>query len=193
MGVLFQKTKTGILSPINNTVDSLISASNGLMCLKNAVFGAIPNPSAIIQGMASIAAGMISAITGAVTEVINRRVGQIIKSVLSPIRQIEAIISDVTKILVSVQGIINKATNMDLYFRDKQDCTNMASQLMNCLATSAVNKLTNKIAMDVDKHIGKIADSVSKEAFSATGAIQSHVKRQTDFIAKAQLQTKLLT
>jgi len=193
MGMVFERAKSGFLSPVNSTVDKLMSASNGLMCLKSAIFGAIPNPSSILMGLAGAAAGMISAIVGSVTDVINKRVGQIINSVLSPIRQIEQIITDITKVLISTQGILDKALNMNNYFKDKQDCANATATMMNCLAQSAINKITAKVTMNVDKHIGGIANAVSKEAFKTNGAISSYVNRQTKFIAKAQLQTKLLT
>lgn len=193
MGVLFEKSKTGFLNPVNATVDKLISASNGLMCLKSAIFGAIPNPAMILQGLVAVAAGMISAIIGAVTTVINERVGQIINSVLSPLRKIEGIIIDLTSALISIQDIIDKATNMDNYFKNKQDCSSWGAQLMNCLAQSAINKISSKIAMNVDKHIGGLADAVSKEAMKSNGIIDNHVAKHTKFLNKANLQTKLLT
>ena len=120
MGLLFEKSKTGFLNPVNGSVDKLISASNGLMCLKSAIFGAIPNPAMILQGLASVIDGMVGAIIGAVTTVITDRVNQIINSALSPIRKIESIISDLTAELVSIQYILDKATNMNNYFNNKQ-------------------------------------------------------------------------
>jgi phage-related protein len=193
MGLLFERGKSGFLNPVKCTVDKLISASNGLMCLKSAIFGAIPNPASILQGLASVAAGMIGAIIGAVTTVIMERVDQIINSVLSPIRKIEGIISDLTSLLVGVQNILDKAFNMDNYFKNKQDCSGFAAQLMNCLAQNAINKITNKVAMNVDKQIGKIADSVTKESLKVNGTIDSFVNRHTQFLVKADLQNKLLT
>lgn len=191
MNFSFQKSSSGFLSSVNNTVDKIMSVSNGILCLKNA-FGNIPNPSSILMGLAGVAAGMISGIIGAVTDVVTRRVGQIINSILSPIRQIEQIITDITKVLISVQGILDKALNMDAYFKNTQNCANAAATLMNCLAQSAINKVTSKVAMEVDKHIGPIADSVSKEAFKVNGSISNYVGRQAGFMAKAQLQIKLL-
>lgn len=194
----FEKSKSGFLNPVNNTVDKLMSASKGLMCLKSTIFGGIPNPSSILQGLAGMAAGMVSAIVGSVKDVINKKVGQIINSVMSPIRQLEQMISEITDILVSVQGItiqgiLDKALNMNLYFKDKQDCANSASNLMNCLAQSAINKVSSAVAMNVDKHIGGIADSISKDAFKVSGSISGYLNRQKGFIEKAQMQTKLLT
>jgi len=193
MGVLFEKSKTGFLNPVNGTVDKLISASNGLMCLKSAIFGAIPNPAMILQGLAGVAAGMVSAIIGAVTTVIQERVDQIINSALSPIRKIEGIITDLTSTLIGIQDTIDRATNMDNYFKNKQDCSSWGAQLMNCLAQSAINKISSKIAMNVDKHIGGLADSVSKESMKVNGVIDNHVAKHTKFLDKAKLQTKLLT
>ena len=193
MGLLFERSKTGFLNPVNGTVDKLISASNGLMCLKSAIIGAIPNPAAILQGLVSTAVGMVGAIIGAVQTVIMERVDQIVNSVLSPIRKIEGIIKDLTDTLVGVQNILDKATNMDNYFKNKQDCSGFAAQLMNCLAQNAINKITNKVAMNVDKHIGKIANNVTKESLKVNGVIDNYVNRHTKFIEKANLQTKLLT
>ena len=193
MGLLFERSKTGFLNPVNNTVDKLMSASNGLMCLKSAIVGAIPNPASLLQGLASVAAGMIGAIVNAVSAVITARVDQMVNSILSPIRKIEGIISDLTNTLVSVQDILDKATNMDNYFKNKQDCSGFAAELMNCLAQNAINKITNKVAMNVYKHIGKIANSVSKESMKANGAIDGFVNKHTKFLEKANLQTKLLT
>ena len=193
MGLIFERSKTGFLNPVNSTVDKLISASNGLMCLKSTVFGGMPNLASIMMGLAGVAAGLISAIVASVTDVITKRVGQIVNSILSPLRQIEQIITDITKVLISTQNILDKALNMNSYFQDKQNCAVSAAQLMNCLAQSAINKISSKVAMDVDKFIGPIANSVSKEAFKVNGSISNYVNRNTKFIAKAQLQTKLLT
>jgi hypothetical protein len=193
MGLLFDRSKTGFLNPVNKTVDGLISASNGVMCLKNAIMGAFMSPASILAGLGLAAAAMANAIIESVTSVITKRVNQMIDSVLSPIRQIEGIITDLTKTLIDAQGILDKAINIDNYFKDKQNCSTMAAQLMNCLAQSAINKISNKVAMNVDKNIGKIADSVSKKALGVNGVISGHVDRHTKFIEKAQLQNKLLT
>lgn len=193
MGLIFQRAKTGFLNPVNSTVDKLISASNGLMCLKSTIFGGAPNLSSIMLGLAGVAAGLISAIVSSVTDVILKRVDQIIRSVLSPIRQIEQIITDITKVLISTQAILDKALNMNSYFQDKQNCAVSSAQLMNCLAQAAINKISTKIAMNVDKQIAPIANSISRDAFKVNGSISQYVDRNTKFIAKAQLQTKLLT
>jgi hypothetical protein len=193
MGLLFDRSKTGFLNPVNKTVDGLIAASNGLMCLKNAIIGAFMSPASILSGLALVAGAMVNAIIASVTEVIYKRVNQMIDSVLAPIRRIQELISDLTSVLVDIQQIINKATNMDNYFKDKQNCSTMAADLLNCLAQSAINKVSKKVAMNVDKHVGKIADSVSKQAFKADGILSKRIDKHTKFIEKAQLQTKLLT
>lgn len=193
MGLLFERSKTGFLNPINKTVDGLISASNGLMCLKNMIFGAFMSPASILGGLALMLGAMVNSIIASVTSVIFKRVNQIVNSILSPLRQIEAIITDLTNVLISLQNILGKATNMDNYFKDKQNCSTAAAQLLNCLAQAAINKITNKVTMNVDKYAGKIADSVSKEAFKVNGIISNRLDRHTKFLEKAQLQNKLLT
>lgn len=193
MGLLFDKAKTGFLNPVNKSVDGLISASNGLMCLKNAIMGAFMSPASILAGLGLAAAAMANAIVTSVTSVITKRVNQMIDSVLSPIRQIEQVISDLTNVLIDTQNLLDRVGNINNYFKDKQNCSTMAAQLLNCLAQSAINKISNKVAMNVDKHIGKIADSVSKKALGVNGIIAGNVDRHTKFIEKAQLQNKLLT
>ena len=193
MGLLFDRAKTGFLNPVNKTVDGLISASNGLMCLKNSIVGKIISPASILSGLALAVGAMVNAIITSVTQVIYNRVNQMIDSVLSPIRRIQELISDLTSILVDIQQLINKATNMDNYFKDKQNCSTMGADLLNCLAQSAINKVSKKVAMNVDKHVGKIADSVSKQAFKVDGILAKRIDKHTKFIEKAQLQTKLLT
>jgi hypothetical protein len=193
MGLLLNRAATGFLHPVNNTVDKLISASNGLMCLASTIFGAPPNIGSILSGLASVAAGMISAIVNSVTQVIYNRVNQIVDSILSPIRQIQSIIADLTTTLESTQNILDKALNMNNYFQGRQNCTNMGVNLLNCLAQSAINQVSRKVAMNVDKHIGKIANDVAKQSFKVNGGIHNFVDKNTKFIAKAQLQTKLLT
>jgi hypothetical protein len=193
MGLLFDRAKTGFINPVNKTVDGLISASNGLMCLKNAIMGAFMSPASILAGLALAAGAMVNAIITSVTAVIYKRVNQIIDSVLSPIRRIQELISDITNALIDVQNLLDRATNMDNYFKDKQNCSTMAADLLNCLAQSAINKITNKVTMNVDKQIGKIADSVSKKAFKVDGILAGRIDRHTKFIEKAQLQNKLLT
>jgi hypothetical protein len=193
MSLLFDRAKTGFINPINKTVDGLISASNGLMCLKNGIMGAFMSPASILSGLVLAAASMVNAIISSVTSVIYKRVNQIVNSVLSPIRLLEDLISDITTSLIDVQNLLDRATNIDNYFKDKQNCSTMAADLLNCLAQSAINKISNKVALNVDKHIGKIADSVSKQAFKVDGILANKINRHTKFIEKAQLQNKLLT
>ena len=150
------------------------------------------SPASIIGGLAAIGAALIGSIVKAVTDVIMARVNQMINSLLSPLRKIQQLIADVTAILVGIQNLINKATNMDNWFNNKQDCSGFAAQILNCLAQKAINQITNKIASKVDASIGKIADSVSNNALKAGGGIDSFVNKHTSFIEKGSLQGKLL-
>lgn len=193
MAFLFNKASAGFLQPANRTVDALIGASQGILCLAQTIFGAPPNIAGILSGLANVASAMITAIIGAVTVVITERVNQMVNSILSPIRQIEALISDLTNILVETQNLLDKALNLDNYFKSKQDCTNLGVNLMNCLAQSAINNITNKVAKEVDKNIAPIANKVSRDALKINGSIHSYVDRHTKFLEKAQTQTKLLT
>lgn len=182
-----------ILSTVNKSVDGLMAASNGLLCLKDVIFGFAMNPAALLQQLAGVAAGLMASITASVTGVINARVNQIIGSVLSPIFKITSIINELTSILVEIQGLTEKSLNLNSYFQSKQSCASFAAQMMNCLAQSAINKISNKVAMEVDKHVGKIANEVSMEAFKVNGAIDNFVGRNTKFLEKANMQTKFLT
>jgi hypothetical protein len=182
-----------ILSSVNKTVDGIMAASAGLLCLKDIIFGFAANPGALLQQIAGVAAGLMASITASITGVITARVNQIIGSVLSPIAKITGIINDLTSILVEIQGLTEKSLNLNLYFQSKQSCASFAAQFMNCLVQSAMDKVTNKITMEVDKHVGKIADQVSKEAFKVNGTIDNFVNRNNKFLEKANMQTKFLT
>ena len=81
---------------------------------------------------------------------------------------------------------------MDNYFKDKQQCANMATDLLNCLAQDAINKVSSKVAMKADKELGKIADSVARDANIKNGAISGFVNKQSKFLNKYSLQNKLL-
>jgi phage-related protein len=193
MGLIFQRASTGFLQPINSTVDKVIAASNGITCLVTAIFGIIPSPASVISAIGGIAAGLAASIVDAVTKIIYEKVDQIINSVLSPLRQIEAAINDLTKVLESAQYIAEKAFNLNNYFKNKQNCAAMGATLLNCLVQNAMNQITNKVAMEVDKHASKIANNVSKEAFKVNGTIKGYIDRNTKFLEKASLQNKLLT
>lgn len=182
-----------ILSSVNNTVDGIMAASNGLLCLKDIIFGFAANPAALLQQIAGVAAGLMASITASVTAIVSARVNQIIGSALSPIAKITAIINDLTSILVEIQGLGEKSSNLNAYFQSKQSCASFAAQMTNCLAQAAMNKINNKIVMGIDKHLGRIANEVSKEAFKANGTIDNFVNRNTKFLEKANMQTKFLT
>lgn len=182
-----------ILSSVNNTVDGIMAASNGLLCLKDIIFGFAANPAALLQQIAGVAAGLMASITASVTAIVSARVNQIIGSALSPIAKITAIINDLTSILVEIQGLSEKSLNLNAYFQSKQSCASFAAQMTNCLAQAAMNKINNKIVMGIDKHLGRIANEVSKEAFKANGTIDNFVNRNTKFLEKANMQTKFLT
>ena len=192
MAFLYTRVKSTILRPLNSTVDGVIAVARGALCIFSSIFGAIPNPGDILRSLALMGASLMMSIKNAVIAVINRRVNQMLGALLAPIREIEAIIADLTKILIDVQGLIDKVSNLDQYFKSKQDCANQVANLINCIAQSAINQITNKVAMDIDNQIGKIADDVSIKAFTATGSIRGYLDRNTKFLEKAQLQTKLL-
>jgi hypothetical protein len=192
MAFLYNRVSSTILRPLNSTVDNVLAIAKGAICLFSSIFGSVPNPATILSGLALIGASLINSIKNAVIAVINRRVNQMLGALLAPVRQIEAIISDLTKILIDVQNLIDKAKSIENYFKGKQDCSNQVANLINCIAQSAINQITNKVAMNIDKNIGKIADDVSIKAFSANGSIRGYLDRNTKFLEKAQLQTKLL-
>lgn len=192
MAFLYNRVSSTVLRPLNSTVDNVLAITKGAVCLFSSIFGAVPNPASILSGLALIGASLLNSIQNAVMGVINRRVNQMLGAILGPIRQIESIISDLTKILIDLQGIIDKASSLEKYIKNKQDCSNQIANLINCIAQSAINQITNKVAMDIDKHIGKIANDVSKNAFSTNGSIRGYLDRNTKFLEKAQLQTKLL-
>lgn len=182
-----------ILSSVNKTVDGIMAASNGLLCLKDTIFGFAMNPAALLQQIAGVAAGLMASITASVTSIVNAKVNQIIGSVLSPLTKIIGIVNELTSILVEIQGLTEKSLNLNLYFQSKQSCASFAAQMTNCLAQAAMNKIDNKIMMNIDNHLGRIADEVSKEAFKANGSIDNFVGRNAKFLEKANLQTKFLT
>lgn len=192
MGLLFNRVNSGILYPVNKTVDSLIGVTNGLACLFSSVFSSSINPGDVLRSLSLIGAALITSIVVAVTAVINRRVNQMLGALLAPVREIETAIADLTKLLINTQLILDKATNLDNYFKNRQNCSNQGANLLNCIAQSAINQITNKVAMNVDKEIGKIANTVSNNALKSDGAILGYLDRNTKFVAKAQLQNKLL-
>jgi len=192
MAFLYNRVKSTILRPINGTIDNVLAVTNGAICLFSSIFGAITNPANILSGLALMGASLLNSITNAVTSVINRRVNQMLGALLAPVRQIEAIISDLTKILIDIQNLVDKASNLDKYLMSKQDCANQAANLVNCIAQSAINQITNKVAMNIDKEIGKIANDVTSKSLNSNGSIRGYLDRNTKFLEKAQLQTKLL-
>lgn len=193
MGLIFRKASTGFLQPINSTVDAVIGATNGIACLASGIFGAIPSPASLMNAIGGAAIALAASITSAVTQIITQKVDQIIGSVLSPLRQIESAINDLTAVLDSAQYIGEKAFNLNNYFKNKQNCAAMGANLLNCMVQNAVNQITNKVAMEVDKHASKIANNVSNEALKVNGTINSFIDRNTKFLEKASLQNKLLT
>lgn len=193
MGLLFNRASAGFLVPVNKTVDAVINASNGLMCLATGIFGKGFGVGSIMAGLALIGASLVHSIIGAVKAVVMKHVNKILNSILGPIHAIERQIQDLTKILISVQNILDKATNLDNYFKKRQDCSSRGAEIMNCLAQSAIDGITSKIAKDIDKHLTPISTRVATDSFKATGSINSYVKRNSDFLKKASLQNKLLT
>lgn len=193
MGVLFNKVNSKLLYPVNKTVDGIMGATRGLLCLGSSIFGSKLSVGSIMGALGGLAAGLVASILNSVTKVILKRVGQIVGSALSPINQIIGIINDLKKILVSIQKIINKATDLDNYISSRQNCSVSGANIFNCIAQSAINKISNKVAMDVDKYLAPIAKSVSKDSIGMNGAIHSQLVRSTEFLNKANLQQKLLS
>jgi hypothetical protein len=193
MGFVYNKVNSTILYPVNKTIDAITGITSGLVCLGKSIFGSDISLGSILGGIGAVAAGLAAAILNSVTKVILKRVNQIVKSVLSPINQITNIINDITRSLIGIQKIIAKATDLDNYLGNRQNCAINGANIFNCLAQSAINKISNKVAMNVDKHIGKIANDITKESMGVNGAIAEHVKRSTGFLDKAKLQQRLMS
>lgn len=194
MGLIFNKVKNNYLFPINNTVDKIQSVTKGLTCLASSLFGAGASISvaSIMSGIGAVAAGLAGAILSAVQGVILRRVYQMVNSALSPLRQIRGIIDDLRKSFVGIQKLLDKATTLDNYISSRQQCNISGANIFNCIIQNAINGVTDKVAMKVDKFLAPLANSVTKKAMDTNGSIYNSVKRHTEFLDKGKLQNKLM-
>ena len=117
-------------------------------------------------------------------------------SILSPLRLITAEIQNLTAKLLSIQQTVYrlkaKSKALEDYLKSRQDCSAQAANMLNCLVQNINNKITNKVAKNIDKALTPLVSSVDKSMRGVNGSLHSHIKRYTRFVDKADKQTKLL-
>lgn len=181
---------------VNGTADSLMAATKQVMCLTTGIFGLLSNPSSILAGLAGVAIGLATSIIGIATKIIMDKVRDLTNSVLSPLRLITAEIQNLTAKLLSIQQTVYrlkaKSKALEDYLKSRQDCSAQAANMLNCLVQNINNKITNKVAKNIDKALTPLVNSVDKSMRGVNGTLHSHIKRYTRFVDKADKQTKLL-
>ncbi len=188
-------TFTGFKTATNRTADAIMGASD-LLCLAQGIFGLITSPAAILKGLANAALGLATTIVGVATKLILDKANELIDSVLSPIRLITDQIKQLTETLINIQSVIynieNKAKELAEYLKKRQNCSAQAANLLNCLTQSVINRVTNKVAGNINANLSKLVNSVNKDMMGINGAINKHVQRHTKFLDKANNQAKFL-
>jgi hypothetical protein len=181
---------------VNGTADSLMAATKQAMCLTTGIFGILSNPSSIMGALAGAAIGLATSIIGIATKIIMDKVRDLTNSILSPLRLITAEIQNLTAKLLSIQQTVYrlkaKSKALEDYLKSRQDCSAQAANMLNCLIQNINNKITNKVAKNIDKSLTPLVNSVDKSMRGVNGVLHSHIKRHTRFVDKADKQTKLL-
>lgn len=172
---------------LNPKIDGILNASKGLLCLASGIFGLLQNPQMLLNGIKNMASDLLASVAGAVGYVVQARINQMLGLVSSVLSRFQLIINFNPSIQMNEMG-----QGLEKFILDRQQCVNMTANLISCIAAGAINKISNKVAMEVDKKIAPVTEELTKDVMKVNGVIDNLVNKHNRFVNKALTQNKLL-
>jgi len=169
----------------NPKIEGMIGAAQGALCLASGIFGLLQNPQMLLQGLKNFATDLAASALATVLFVVQSRVNQILGLVDGILNKYLGNFNPSIEINIMAQGL-------EKFILDRQQCVNMTANLISCIAASARDDITSKIAMQTDKAIGPTADKIVGKLLKTDGVMENFIFKHDKFVQKATTQNKLL-
>ena len=193
-----QQSVSGLLNTANSSLDQITSLTKTVLCLPKAL-----RP--LSKGFYAInAKTIVGEIVGSVTQVVGQIVEGIVRSTLNAIEQqlnkLLDYINDISKSIDLVKNFINgigeRGQELVDIIKNDQNCSASNSSFFSCIATAAVNQLTNKAVSKINNKIqnatSDITNQITDKITQSGGVFDSVVNRQANFIDKITNQVNIL-
>jgi len=188
----------GLLNTANSSLDQITALAKTVLCLPKAL-------RTLSKGFYAISAKTIAQeIIGGVAQVVGQIIDGIISNTIAAIeaqlRKVIDYINDINKSIKSVkkfiEGISKRGDELYDIIKDDQNCSASNSSFFSCIATAAVNQLTNKEVSKINNKIKdatkNLTDQITSKITQSGGVFDSVVNRQANFIDKINNQVNIL-
>jgi phage-related protein len=183
----------GLISAVNDEVDTITSVANGILCLPYILtdgIGGLMNTAinTLASTLKSIAEGLQGLINKVVKSVINKIVGAI-KKLLGKILSVFDIINSIIK---KIKALVNKIKNAIF---ERENCKFVAASLFKCILSEAANSIKKKetaipdITSIIDSKTQSIADKITQPG----ELIDRYVDKAANMASRATTAVKTLS
>ena len=165
-----------------NDIDRLVKLSQGLMCLGMTAASLLSNPTNLFKAVGFIAASAGNLIANAVADTISKRVGDLTKTVITPLKLISSYIDSIKNIFDNLDSaykkIKKKKGNLKDFLFNTQNCAIQAGNFLNCISAVIAKKVTKKVLLKIDTEFDKIQKEVAASVYTAGGILEQSAGRQ---------------
>ncbi len=165
-----------------NDIDRIVKLSQGLMCLGMTAASLLSNPTNLFKAVGFIAASAGNLIANAVADTISKRVGDLTKTVITPLKLISSYIDSIKNIFDNLDSaykkIKKKKGNLKDFLFNTQNCAIQAGNFLNCISAVIAKKVTKKVLLKIDTEFDKIQKEVAASVYTAGGILEQSAGRQ---------------
>ncbi len=165
-----------------NDLDRIVKLSQGLMCLGMTAATLLSNPTNLFKAVGFIAATAGNLIANAVADTISKRVGDLTKTVITPLKLISSYIDSIKNIFDNLDSaykkIKKKKGNLKDFLFNTQNCAIQAGNFLNCISAVIAKKVTKKVLLKIDTEFDKIQKEVAASVYTAGGILEQSAGRQ---------------
>lgn len=165
-----------------NDLDRLVKMSQGLMCLGMTAASLLANPTNLFKAVGFIAATAGNLIANAVADRLSRRVGDLTKTIVAPLKLISSYLTSIKNILDNFESVYKKIKgkkgDLASFLFNTQNCAIQAGNFLNCISAVIAQKVTKKALLKIDTEFDKIQKEVAASVYAAGGILEQSAGRQ---------------
>lgn len=165
-----------------NDLDRIVKLSQGLLCMGMTAATLLTNPTNLFKSIAFIAASAGNLIVNAVTDRISRRVGDLTRTIATPLQLIGSYLKSMMNTLDNLESVYkkikNKKSDLKNFLFNTQNCAIQAGNFLNCISAVIAKKVTKKVLLKIDTEFDKIQKEVSASVYAAGGILEQNAGRQ---------------
>jgi hypothetical protein len=165
-----------------NDLDRIVKLSQGLMCLGMTAASLLTNPKNLFKAVGFIAATAGNLIANAVSDRLTKRVGDLTKLVITPLKLISSYLDSIKNIFENLDSaykkIKQKKGDLKDFLFNTQNCAVQAGNFLNCISAVIAKKITKKVLLKIDTEFDKIQKEVAASVYTAGGILEQSAGRQ---------------